>query len=496
MKLCTLFYKIIIVIVSVFASMDMFASNLSISQLCSDEFVITTDSQFHQDYGLQYPITYKYKILSNIEFVRVFKKYHLNDEWQEIQTQADTAFYNGIETIRYEPIDNEFYLSVALIHSSDSLFIRLANQDKQCIQASFDGICEYYDDRKAVVTASIDDIAYWYHPDYINSVKQFQQRKIWITMGLITDACDEGNNWLKIQNLLNDGYTEAAAHSQTHPFVPYGENLEYEVAGCIASIKNNLDLPSHFSSGGNEYVYTWICPYGQHDNDIDLLLGKEKLLVNRLYEPPYHYKFAGWDSTFGLFKPLYVSREMGKTDWESYATTNIDTLNAQFNIAYLNNAIYHVMLHPQTVDWSANYSQQHLDYISGRKDVWYAALGHLYLYRLLYLNQPDDITSIGSTKLSGVSKQFYLHQNYPNPFNSSTIIGFSLQKAIEVTLRIFDLYGRKIIEPINKKIMHAGYNSIIWDGRDWEGIQVASGVYVVLLSSEEFVEVKKIILVK
>jgi hypothetical protein len=84
----------------------------------------------------------------------------------------------------------------------------------------------------------------------------------------------------------------------------------------------------------------------------------------------------------------------------------------------------------------------------------------------------------------------------PNPFRSTTRLEFSLQKATDATIRIFDAGGRRIVErPLGA--LEAGTHEFRWDGRDDAGRPTASGVYFYQLetaggrvSSERMVQVR------
>jgi len=67
--------------------------------------------------------------------------------------------------------------------------------------------------------------------------------------------------------------------------------------------------------------------------------------------------------------------------------------------------------------------------------------------------------------------EFALHQNYPNPFNPSTQIKFDLPEASNVSLVVYDVLGRKVVE-LADGFFEAGYQSATWNAKD-----AASGVY-------------------
>lgn len=70
-----------------------------------------------------------------------------------------------------------------------------------------------------------------------------------------------------------------------------------------------------------------------------------------------------------------------------------------------------------------------------------------------------------------------LMQNFPNPFDEVTIIPFTLSEAAEVRLEVYDLLGRRVVV-LEDGLRQTGPHRVTWDGRDEDGRDVASGVYV------------------
>ena len=90
---------------------------------------------------------------------------------------------------------------------------------------------------------------------------------------------------------------------------------------------------------------------------------------------------------------------------------------------------------------------------------------------------------------------YKLHQNYPNPFNPSTTIEYNLPKRSTVKIKIYNINGQMIKELINEE-KNSGHYSLIWDGTDNRGNKVASGTYLYQIQTGNFVEARKMLLLK
>ena len=105
-----------------------------------------------------------------------------------------------------------------------------------------------------------------------------------------------------------------------------------------------------------------------------------------------------------------------------------------------------------------------------------------------------DPTSVDPI-IDGIPNQYILFQNYPNPFNPETQIRFGLPEPNFVELRIYNMRGNEIRILVKDK-KAAGMNTVAWDGKDSRGNQVASGVYIYQIRTNEFVDSKKLILMR
>jgi hypothetical protein len=91
--------------------------------------------------------------------------------------------------------------------------------------------------------------------------------------------------------------------------------------------------------------------------------------------------------------------------------------------------------------------------------------------------------------------KFSLHQNYPNPFNPVTRINYDLLIKDNVTITIHDILGRHIKTLVNQ-IQPAGHRSVIWDATNDFGNPVSAGVYLYKIQAGEFVQTRKMVLLK
>jgi hypothetical protein len=90
---------------------------------------------------------------------------------------------------------------------------------------------------------------------------------------------------------------------------------------------------------------------------------------------------------------------------------------------------------------------------------------------------------------------FVLEQNYPNPFNPVTQIRYSLQASENVTIDIYDVFGH-LINRLMQQNQVPGEHQLSWDGRDFKGQTVSSGIYICSMQAGESRQSIKMILQK
>ena len=100
-------------------------------------------------------------------------------------------------------------------------------------------------------------------------------------------------------------------------------------------------------------------------------------------------------------------------------------------------------------------------------------------------------TAKGIKTTVSIPTTFQLYQNYPNPFNPTTKISFDLPKDLRVTIMIFDILGREVTKIINNEFRTAGKYIT-----EFNASALSSGIYFYQIRAGEFIQAKKMLLVK
>ncbi|MDQ3022607.1 MAG: SBBP repeat-containing protein [Bacteroidota bacterium] len=101
-------------------------------------------------------------------------------------------------------------------------------------------------------------------------------------------------------------------------------------------------------------------------------------------------------------------------------------------------------------------------------------------------SQPTEIINL----LLEIPSEFNLEQNYPNPFNPSTNISYQLPASSFISLKVFDILGKEVATLVNQK-QNAGSYSVSFDGSN-----LSNGIYFYKIEADNFIETKRMILIK
>ena len=113
------------------------------------------------------------------------------------------------------------------------------------------------------------------------------------------------------------------------------------------------------------------------------------------------------------------------------------------------------------------------------------------------LSETEVVADLKSTRLLG---------NYPNPFNPTTTIKFRIENSelriegrgesiTSVKIEIFNIKGQKLRSLVNGDYRE-GEHSVIWNGTDDHNSPVTSGIYFYRFTTDNYIETKKMLLIK
>ena len=118
------------------------------------------------------------------------------------------------------------------------------------------------------------------------------------------------------------------------------------------------------------------------------------------------------------------------------------------------------------------------------------------VYELKFVvGDPAYVESMLLNILSQIPSEFALGQNYPNPFNPITRLDYLLPRRSDVSIRVYNMLGQEIITLLEQEQSYGQY-SVLWNGLDRSGKQVASGVYFTELKAGSIRKTRKMLLLK
>ena len=112
-------------------------------------------------------------------------------------------------------------------------------------------------------------------------------------------------------------------------------------------------------------------------------------------------------------------------------------------------------------------------------------------------DQPSLVSVEGDKSNDDLVKpvRYVLEQNYPNPFNPETKIGYSIPESGFVSLKIYNITGQ-LVRVLQEGNQLAGKYVRIWNGRNNAGNKLSSGVYFYQIQANDFIQTKRMILLK
>ncbi len=177
-----------------------------------------------------------------------------------------------------------------------------------------------------------------------------------------------------------------------------------------------------------------------------------------------------------------ISRNDVTLNWSTFSESN----NSRFEIERSNSNLN---------NWSKAGSVQGNGTTSERKNYSFTDAGlnsGTYNYRLKQIDYNGNFEYFNLTNevAIGIPQKFSVSQNYPNPFNPSTKIDFDLPVDGMVSIVLYDMSGKEAARIVNE-FRSAGYYTVNFDASG-----LSSGMYLYRISSDNFSDVKKMMLLK
>ncbi len=172
----------------------------------------------------------------------------------------------------------------------------------------------------------------------------------------------------------------------------------------------------------------------------------------------------------------------------SNTLTSAKSIEVEGNFAYvLGNGLKFFDIsdpyYPQLIDnYDPNFSMTGIDVKNGR--IYTSAFD----YGMMILQ--NDITTDIEEEIEIIPEEFTLMQNFPNPFNPTTKISYSIPADGFVTLKVYDILGNEISNLVSEDKLAGNYEI------DFNGSDLASGVYLYVLRYDNNMLSKKMVLLK
>ncbi len=215
-----------------------------------------------------------------------------------------------------------------------------------------------------------------------------------------------------------------------------------------------------------------------------------------------------WDLFTRIDKDVPGGANIGNVHYPPNGQSDYDYGNTKAVTTYADNWKRYPYLLDQhrTVtcsEWGCSqlgYMRWFLSHLPRYTGVYNGILNNWWAYALDYYSAVDSakaapvVTDVQSKITDGPVK-YELEQNYPNPFNPTTTIKFRISSPGFVTLKIYDILGREVASLVNQN-KKAGNYAVTWNGRNEFNYAVASGIYFYRLHANNFVQTKKMIMLK
>jgi hypothetical protein len=402
-------------VAAVAAVIDHAAYGASSSQAAT--WTATIDKAAWSKWGLQYPVTYVFRLPDVPAGLEVKRRDANSAPWTPLAKKTSAEFFNGVECVRLDQEKNKVYVSVGF-QTTNTIQLQFAG----VASAVFEGVAKHYDNRRAAYTLSNDNWgcnpwakpgAPWHGPTsdesdrYQAALHVCRSFHLPVTMAINSRSAGGEAMWRVMQEELDRGdYSwEPVVHGRTHPRNAneyHRLGYEQEILGCRKDILEHLhDIPY------GQYVVEHILTFGYVDDEIQKTDAGEFLFLRGFnwLDNPSSNDYVPWNKSHGFYgvgglntKGYDTMLQQREPKGRFYAR-DVAELNASFDGVYRAGGVFYALWHPDRFLNSVLYDpapgkdgqcgstlMQHLAHVANRKDVWYVANGWLYSYRYVAEN--------------------------------------------------------------------------------------------------------------
>ncbi len=204
-----------------------------------------------------------------------------------------------------------------------------------------------------------------------------------------------------------------------------------------------------------------------------------------------------WCSVGGAGLRGYGKISLTTDDFITWNTSTYTQCWVFYDVTFINNDTGWVVGNNGTILITTNGATDWTEQLSGTTEslysVYFTDVNRGWIVggngTILYTNN-GGVTFVEEEKIDEIPTEFLLSNNYPNPFNPSSSLSYSIAKSVLVTLKVYDVLGTEIETLVNEEKSTGTYEL------NWNASNLPSGVYFYRLQAGDFVQTRKMILLK
>ncbi len=280
----------------------------------------------------------------------------------------------------------------------------------------------------------------------------------------------------------------------------------------------DIDLPESFTYYGESYDHIWVCSNGWFSFEharipefrnwpLPAPIGAPALVSPMWDDLNCWDSWINSDSTFEIFTRYDAGDNRFIIEWSRaanrYGRQTQTNYEETFEVVLEysgegDGSLLFQYLAAENVDANNNYFTvgiEDYDHLRGLNltygNIYPASMHEVTAGRAIRIttDPPDAFSDADDTPVS-LPDKFALHAPYPNPFNPRTSLSFDLPRAANVKLRIYDVLGREVVLLVSG-MKSAGSHTIQWNASDF-----STGLYFARFEADDFVQTRKLLLVK